>query len=427
MIAAASLLVALACVSGCGARTDLATSGAGGGATTSSASSSSVQATSSSVGGAPSSCGALVVLDPIGPLDTGVESMGAPDVALLSDGGVIVAGLDPSSSLLVGRTTPFAAWPPAPVADFLGFAFVSRFVLGAGVDGPVGYYNDDAGAFTLLQSVYPASSALALGTGAITPLFVAGTKGRFLMGASTPTPGYEVLDVSSYEPGGLPQKEEPLVCLTSAHRASAIPAGDGFLAALLSPNPPEPSCDPVAPKPGTVLRAGRYAPLGGPDLTFQVGFTSVAIEPFFHALLAPRADGAWLLEQLDGSLSRSPGPLVIRRLDAAAAELVPGGEGLALPGSQLLTDVAIASLGEDLAVAWVDAVDPSAPTVVVQVVRADLSLGPSTSFSTAKAWYFGALRMVASADGAKLFLAWDASGGGAPTLGAARVDCVGPL
>ncbi len=92
--------------------------------------------------------------------------------------------------------------------------------------------------------------------------------------------------------------------------------------------------------------------------------------------------------------------------------------------------MAIASLrrdgGDELAVAWVDNIDPTAPTIVVRIVRADLSLGPVTSFSTNPAWLFGSLRMVASPDGARLFLAWDASGGGAPTVGAARLDCVAP-
>lgn len=421
----------------CGARNELVVAGgAGGAAATASGATASSQSTStSSAGGAPAKgCEALAVLDPVTSLTTPV-GLAAPDLARLPDGGVLVAGRTVEGGLAAGRAAPFDAWPPATLSDLVTIApDVSRFVLGPGADGPVGYYSDSAGALTLLMQVHPNTQSVVLGTGGVFPLFVAGAPGRFLTGVSTPTPGYEVLDIGSYEPGSLPQKEEPIVCLNTPERASAVPSGAGFLAAFLAPNPPDTACDAAIPKPGTVIVAGRYDALGGPDLTFQQAHYSVGGDPFFHVLLAPRrtsaGDGAWLLEQQDGSSAFAPGPLVVRRLTAVGVEDPLVGSGLQIPNSQILSEVAIASLrhdgGDELAVAWVDNVDPSAPTVVVQVVRADLSLGPVTSFSTSPAWLFGALHMVASADGTQLFLAWDASGGGAPTVGTARIDCVAP-
>lgn len=417
-------------LAGCGARNELADSGSVtgvGGATD--ASSSAAPSSSSSAGGGPGACGSLLVLDPITSLPTPGAALVDPQIAPLSDGGVLVSGLEPSgasASLRAARATPFDAWPPTAASDAVTLApQASRFVLGPGVSGPVAYYNDDAGNLNLLMQTYPSPSAVALGTGGIDPLFVAEAPGRFLTGAATPTPAYEVLDVGSYEPSSLPQKEKPLVCITSPQRGSAIRSGSGFLAAFLSPNPPEPSCDVMAPKDGTVLVVGRYDPAASPNLAYTEGHLSVGPEPYFHALLAPRGEGAWLLEQTDGSTSRVPGPLLVRQLDHAGIEPPLGLPALAIDTGQL-GEVAIAAIGDELAVAWIDSLDPSAPTVVVQIVRADLSLGPAASFSTSAAWFFGSLGLVASADGTKLFLAWNASGGGAPTVGVARVDCIPP-
>ena len=67
-----------------------------------------------------------------------------------------------------------------------------------------------------------------------------------------------MLKVESYQTGSLPQSEDPLVCVSSRVLASAVPSGQGFLAAFNVPNPPEMPCRMGGMGPGTVVTLMRY-------------------------------------------------------------------------------------------------------------------------------------------------------------------------
>jgi hypothetical protein len=72
-------------------------------------------------------------------------------------------------------------------------------------------------------------------------------------------------------------------------------------------------------------------------------------------------------------------------------------------------------------IAWVDAIDPSAPLILVRRVRADGSIVAETSIPTLAAFLSGKLRMVTSPDQRHLLLAWTADVN--KSVGVAKVSC----
>jgi hypothetical protein len=434
-------LVVLACavIGGCGARSDppLADREAGYGGLfdlTPGAGGSGGSGGSNGPGGSGGSpfveCANLALAAPIVPLPTNVPSAVAPYAERLPSGEVLVTFLEVSSTpgapgaLRFIELDPFAAWPPAPVPSTLVSTPVTDYVMGPGIDGPVALFNNGTDV-SLLTQLQP-SFQLEPWVGAPGPLlFVAGVQGRSLGGAFTETPTYYVLDIASYQSASLPQQDPPTVCTTTPPLGAAIPMGQGFLSALVLPNPPQPTCNPSNPLPARIVALGRYeSPLEpGAPLEYTEGHMEVTDDTIVHVALAPAPFGAWELFQLAGDNARSPPPVVARRVDAQGQDLDQGAEPLPIsPEGYVVPQLAATRLGDTLAVAWVDAIDPSSPTIVVQLVGADRLLGPSISISTSEIWQSGPVRMVASADGQSLLVAWE-GGLDTPTIGLARIDC----
>lgn len=96
-------------------------------------------------------------------------------------------------------------------------------------------------------------------------------------------------------------------------------------------------------------------------------------------------------------------------------------EGIGWP-----TIAAATLVGDALAVAHVDTLDPSAPTIVVQIAKPDGTLGPATSIPTNDAWLTGRVELQASPDGRSLLVAWEAAQD-QPRIALARIDCVTAL
>lgn len=435
----ALLALGLSSAAACGSRSDLTSqdpassggAGGAGGATTGTTGTTSTSTTSTGTGGS-IECADLSVT-PIAVVPSPGVAW-APELALLpSSGDVVVAFLDApegaAASLVVGRADVFGAWPPTFDDLAVWGTGVTRFATGPGPSGPLALIHAVGGTALLVTTFFP---DISIADGPITAgdeiLFAAAIPDRYLFGQAYTTPEYDVLDLGSYQPSSLPQSEEPLVCLTSRVLGAAIPSGPGFLAAYLEPDPPEPGCNPQSTGPGTVVSVSRYeAPPGaGTFLTRTQGVRFVHFEPIVNLGLAPASFGGWVVFQTDGSTSRSPPPVSAFRVDTAGQALDPDEIISVSPGGAVVPAVAVAALGDTLAVAWIDAIDPSAPVIAVQLVRPDGSLGPATSIPTNEAWYAGHLRILASPGGDSLIVSWESSPGDTRAA-LARIDCVNPL
>lgn len=435
------LALGLSSAAACGSRSDIASqdpassggAGGAGGTTTGTAGTTPTTSTTASTGtGGSIECADLSVT-PIAVVPSpGVAR--APEIALLpSSGDVVVAFLDApegaDASLVAGRADVFGAWPPAFDDLAVWSTGITRFATGPGPSGPVALVHATDGTALLATTFFPdISVAEAPVTAGDEILFATAIPDRYLFGQSYTTPEYDVLDLGSYQPSSLPQSEEPLVCLTSRVLGAAVPSGPGFLAAYLEPDPPEPGCNPQSTGPGTVVSVSRYeAPSGaGTFLKRTQGVRFVHFEPFVNLGLAPASFGGWVVFQTDGSTSRSPPPVAAFRVDTAGQALDPGESIAVSPGGAVVPAVAVAALGDTLAVAWIDAIDPSAPVIAVQLVHPGGALGPATSIPTNDAWYAGHLRILASPGGDSLIVSWEASVGD-ERAALARIDCVNPL
>jgi hypothetical protein len=309
---------------------------------------------------------------------------------------------------------------------------VIDYVTGPGANAPVALIQHPSDAF-LATSFLPTVQGTQLSTLNALPAstdlqFAAGIDGRFLAAASVRTadPAYAVLQVGSYQPDSLPQSEPPLSCTKQAAPAAAIPTTGGFLAAYAMNNPPSDPC-PAGDKPRpSVVTIARYgAPTEpGSFLTYEETDHAVLNDTVVHVALVPAPFGAWEIFQGAGDDARQPPAILAQRLGPDGISLdPPGGYTPVSPDGVSSAFIGAAPLGDALVVAWTDALDPTAPTIVLQIVRSDLSLGPSASIPTNVVWQTGRIRMVARPDARSLLVAWE-GGLDAPAVGLARLDCV---
>jgi len=428
----------------CGARSTLVPSdsastrgnGGAGGASSSSVTSGSSSSASSSVGGGYPGCDALVVVDPVAVAPTPTLAR-APEIGLPDQSGevflsFIEATFDAPGALRAVRMAPFVEWPPPEFGAFLDLdTDIFDYVTGPGPAGPVALlrHASGGGEALLATTFLPHIEGIGLFSGGDDLLFVTAIPDRYFAAQADEVPGYNVLDVGSYQPNSLPQSEDPYVCITSRVLGAAVPSGTGFLAAFAEPNPPKPAtCDPLFPLPGSVVSLMRYeSPAGfGSFLDRKQGERLGAVEPLVHLKMAPASFGAWVVFQTDGSTSRVQPGVVALRVDTGAQQLVPGEIIRVSPDGVTWGPIAVAALGDALVVAWVEAIDPSAPTIMVQIVAPDGTLGAATSIPTNVAWLKDRLRLQASADARGILVAWE-SDLGAALIGLARIDCIGGL
>jgi hypothetical protein len=438
----AALFPFLALLAACGARTSLVTSDAastsgsgGGGAGGSSVTVTSSSSTGSSSGGAggSSGCDALVVVEPVTVAPTPTLAR-APEIGLPDASGEFflsfIEGPSETPGLLRAvRMAPFTVWPPEFGAYLDLDTDILDYVAGPGPAGPVALIHHGSGGLTFIATTFlPQLDSVPIGSGETDLLFVTGIPDRSLFAQAYPSPSNSVLNVGSYQPGSLPQTEEPLICITSPELGAAVPSGSGFLAAFVEPNPPESSCEPDAPLPGTVVSLMRYeSPVApGSFLERKQGARFVASEPIAHLHLAPTSFGAWVVFQTDGSTSLTFPQVVAARVDFSGQPVVPGELIGVSPDGVTSGPIAVAALGDAVAVAWIETLDPTTPRVVIQIVGPDGSLGAATSFLTEEAWFSRRIRLQASADGRGLLAAWEGNFGDV-LIGMARIDCVGGL
>jgi hypothetical protein len=193
--------------------------------------------------------------------------------------------------------------------------------------------------------------------------------------------------------------------------AARLPGGADLLMAT-SRNPP-PVCDQFENVPqGSPRRILLYRRDGQELTLLQDKDEGVAVT---FAGLVPRSDGAWLVYQLgDGVTS---GPVVAERLGADGA---PTGQSAEVfPGGMIFSPLALAPLGDRLAVVWSD--DLGQVTKLLAKVVGDDGQTPPVLFSND---FAPERRVLGSPDGKSLLIAWETSdGASSSTIRLLRIDC----
>ena len=131
-------------------------------------------------------------------------------------------------------------------------------------EGRCGERQDDGGAPDEPQPFAPphAFDPVPAASPGLEPLFLVQSSGRFLYASQSPFSGA----AGSYEVDGLPQSQEPTICLSDPLIAAAAPVDDGFVAAFTDALMPGTSCALGAPPPGTSIALFHYVPGTGPAL-----------------------------------------------------------------------------------------------------------------------------------------------------------------
>jgi hypothetical protein len=145
------------------------------------------------------------------------------------------------------------------------------------------------------------------------------------------------------------------------------------------------------------------------------------IDDLVYARILPRKGGSWVLFRESGASALTQPPGMALRLEGGS----PSGEAFPVTSSD--TDrMAAAAFGDGFVVAFVDALDPSAPTIFVRVYDGSGTLVSEASFGTNSAWLLGdRLTLVASPDARSFLVGWigAAEPSGTETF-VRRFDCV---
>ncbi len=456
----ATLLVGAAGVIGCGGRSQLhdsiagpaaAGDGAGGSSSTSSASTSS---TTGGSGGAPPACQALVLSGPPITYEPSSSEHGSrPSLVPATDDGALVSVVflreplegpyEGPSRVASATLSPWGSWPSSLGPE----------------DQAVGFFGDPFAAAPAMPEAQPGFSVLfylptnsfpsdmflapAVATGTSYDPFPAGVSwdawepawpSALARGASGHLAAYQLgMGPSSYlsvalvdAPSGDMTVMPEVACASAPFTVDAIPAAGGFLVATATGRPFG-ACplDDGIPGPATELDVIR---LDQETMTLSLAASFEEIDPIAHVALAPRADGAWLVWQSTGASAESPPPIQAVPLDEQGA---PAGAVFSVTGSgQTTGPFAAAALGARLAVAWIDWLDPSSPTIRLDLFDEEGAFVSGASLGTSGAWLYDAsLALLASPDGTALLASWaDESDQPPPapaTVRVARFACTG--
>ncbi len=401
----------------CSARSSLETSGAVGGSAGSSSSDGASTASSNSTGGGgsggQSNCSTFA-LDGEPYLVPFARNASAPEVGSANDVELFLTWRAQDGALVANTSlTPSSVWPDPFDSSVVLVPSVSSFVVGPSPYGSAGVFRDAEGSFWLSAAV-GTFDFLPLYDSPTEPLYVASNQEVIFFSRNDGL----YMTTESYGPSGLISYDPPF-CIASKALASAIPLAFGeFLVASVDSAEPGQSCFGQGFELGTNVVTRRYAELQDGVVVEQFP----QVEPLLHLGLAPTTFGSWLVYQTDGSTSETMPPIYAYRLDSSGARLSGSSEPLALTlAGESSSELALATMGDALVIATIDAVDPSAPVVVLRRFEADGSPGPATSFPTNAAWLTGHLRMVGTQDGQSLLLSWSAELDA--SVAVAKVEC----
>jgi hypothetical protein len=158
--------------------------------------------------------------------------------------------------------------------------------------------------------------------------------------------------------------------------------------------------------------------------SFEIGTVIEGNDPLSHVALPTGNGRRWVVWQENGQSAEQPPPIQAALLNQLGAL---DGTPFPLPTTEgQLGPFAAAAFGPWLAVAWVDALDPSTPTLRVDLFDDAGQWKAGSSVSTAPSWLFDpSLSLLASPDGTQLVLAWADEAPPEPaTVRVARFGCV---
>jgi hypothetical protein len=352
---------------------------------------------------------------------------------------------------LAARTTfsPWASWPPSLAQEAMPLVTARLVPFVASAEPPAPGEPSDPGSFAMAVSltepgcqrgalfdapagplVDPLTDLSTPGTCEDWPLAVARSASLRLVSFDVPSalPGVDGVRralTTIYDDAGGVLPPGPSWCARSPLHGQAIPSPDGEgLWLAHGVGYPSAACEagedlvPPDVARGVVL---RRVGLGVDEASLV--YAGVDDVPFVR--LTPRSDGAWLVVRESGaSAVLEPPALALRvHLDGAVGTPIE----LTTPGASV---VGVGAFGDGLAVVMLDAIDPSAPTVIVRVFDASGALDAETSFGTSEAWAsFDRLSVVAAPDGSSLLVGYAGDlgvGAAGPELIVRRLDCVPP-
>lgn len=309
---------------------------------------------------------------------------------------------------------PLASWPPALNATLAPTKAAFAMVAGAGALG-TGILGISATAgLHFMQD--ETNLGFPIAEDGPLPRFLASGAERWLAGYEIPSFASE-LRLATFHSADTSATSTLAGCASSALQASAIPDGDGFTIALSNAVPFGACVDGPVPMATRLQIVHVDAALVGTtknELTFD--------EPLAIVALAPRSGGAWLVARTDGSTAEAIPAALAYRLDTNGqvvgepARVIEDGDG---PSA-----VAIAAVGDRLAVAHLRPTATTGVELVVQLVQPDGSLG-RTLTRDVDADGTGDITISGTSDGDVFLVGWRSpTANGSTTITLARYGCV---
>lgn len=309
---------------------------------------------------------------------------------------------------------PLSGWPPAVTLPLGPTKTAFAMVAASGPLG-TGLLGEPANA-SLHFMQDQTNLGFAIADNGTMPRFLAAGSERWLAGYELPSFASE-LRLATFRSTDTAATSATVGCASSAMFASAIADGDGFTVALSNAVPFGACVDGpvgVATRLQIVHVDGALVGVTKNELTFG--------EPLALVQLASRAGGAWLVARTDGSTSEVLPAALAYRLDTNGqvvgepARVIEDGDG---PSA-----VAVAAVGDRLAVAHLRPAATTGFELVVQLVQPDGTLG-RTLTRDVDADGDDEISLSATADGDIFVVGWRSpTPDGNTTVTLARYGCV---
>jgi hypothetical protein len=258
-----------------------------------------------------------------------------------------------------------------------------------------------------------ATWSTSLGTG--TPLFVAD---HSLLGYVVERSGHHYLFLGTREGLGI---ESGSGCATETLLADAVPRPDGHLVAYTTSRDFDSCFDDLGfDGPPTRIQLARAQDGRLVELVFELDWN----ERYAQLELEWRSDGAWLAWQRPGGVT-ADGIMVTRVTEQGDMPMLPN---YFVPSGASFAPFATAHLGDALALGWIDSAHPSTAQIVVGLYDTHSVNAPYYELRMtpeAEQWPMGPLSLLGSADGSQLLVAWEGSSPNGPSgVYVTRVDCL---
>jgi len=240
--------------------------------------------------------------------------------------------------------------------------------------------------------------------------FVRAASNATLVGFEAGDAGYHALHLTRVTKNGMTWSQSFVGCATTAVDADAIAVTPSAFFVAFSSSRPFGTClnDADIDTPAHRILAARFG--GGNSSLEQLPVDVDEDDVVSFVRLLPRTGGAWLVWQFQGVNAELPPPVMLMALDGDGAPIAPPVP--VLDGGATYSQPAFASLGQRLAMAWVDGSDPNGSIRVRLLSEIGVIANENAYVSPVKN-LAPELELFASPDGDQLLLGWAAPSGGA--------------